>query len=110
MPRRKTKCVTEVPDYIKQAVIDELATHLGKPNVPLDQWISAYWSNDIEVVATRTAFEWFGILFKDSQGCLFYADLVGYGTDATNWRISNDSGEIESVDEFLNAELTRGFF
>lgn len=110
MARRKTKCVTEVPGHIKQAVINELTTHLNKPDVALNDWIKSYWDEGVEVVATRTAFEWFAILFKNKNGGLFYADFNGYGTDAENWHISNDSEDIGSVDEFLNAELARGFF
>jgi hypothetical protein len=95
-----------VPDYIKQAVINELSNK----DVPLEDWIKSYWDDGVEVVATRTAFEWFGILFKNKNGNLFYADLTGYGTDPDNWSIQNDSGEMESVDAFLNEELTRTFF
>lgn len=109
MARRKTKCVTEVPEYIIQAVVNELL-QMGRKDIDPKKWIESYWNEGVEVVATRTAFEWFAILFKNVDGELFYADFNGFGTDADNWHISNDSGDMESIDEFLNADLTRGFF
>ena len=109
MARRRTKCDTNVPQHIIQSVVNECA-EMGKKDVDPAKWIESYWDDGVEVVATRTAFEWFAILFKDKEGNLFYADFNGYGTDPDNWRLSNDSGEMESIDEFLNAELTRTFF
>jgi hypothetical protein len=57
-------------------------------------------------LATRTAQDWYAILFKDG-GHLYAVDF--YPT-SNGWDVSNDFiGPFESVDEFLTEPLTRSF-
>lgn len=102
---KRTKCDTNVPECINNAMVNE-CIKCGMSEEDAKNWLNTYWVSGCEVVATRSAFEWFGILLKyneKGQDRIFYIDFVGFGNKAENWSLLNDSEDVESIDEFLNA-------
>lgn len=87
-----------------------------KRNLIVPEHIASVWlayngkEDTRKIVALRSAFEWYAILFEEPSGALVAVDFTGYGTDPANWEVQNDGIDFESVDEFKRAPLTRSFF
>lgn len=65
-------------------------------------------------VATRTATDWFAILFKRPNGTLEAVDFMhrlDWNTNTWAWEVQNDGIDgFDSVNDFLNGPLTSTFF